>query len=198
MRKVRTRNAAGLVEALIVMGIIGTTLVSSMLLVAQGFVEVRNNQTEDAINGHLIQILTRLKNSNAFEIALTEYNTIGTTEKNFYLRPNNILKLDTTQSPSSPITTCTTASAYNVVASGAITTSLTQPLCIQVTIKRLLAGSNTRFAGSINYIYQINEELVVSKLNFAKYSEFNVPGLIGFNLEMNNQVVATRELLVGI
>jgi hypothetical protein len=25
-----------------------------------------------------------------------------------------------------------------------------------------------------------------------------VPGLIGFNLEMNNQVVATRELLVGI
>lgn len=178
MKKVITRNASGLVEALIVMAIIGTTLVSSMLLVAQGFVEVRNNQTEDTINGLLIQVLTKLKNSNAFEIALTEYNTIGTTtEKNFSLRPDDTLKLDTTQSPTTAISTCDSNSPYNVIDSGAIETSLTQPLCIQVTIKKLLADSDSRFTGSINYAYQINEQLIVSKLNFAKYSEFNVPGL---------------------
>lgn len=178
MKKIVTKNASGLVEALIVMAIIGTTLVSSMLLVSQGFIEVRNNQTEDTINGVLVQVLNKVKNSNSLAISLSEYNTItNTSERHFYLLPNDGLKLDTTQSPSTAITTCDENSVYNIVVSQAIVTSIVQNLCVQVTIKKVTAGNNERFTGSINYVYQINEEVVVSKLNFAKYSEFDVSGL---------------------
>jgi type II secretory pathway pseudopilin PulG len=198
MKKINTRNASGLVEALIVMAIIGTTLVSSMLLVAQGFVEVKNNQTEDTINGVLVQTLNRLKNSSTYTIALSEYNTlVTTTERHFYLRPDNELKLDSTQSPTTAITTCPSNSVYNIIAAGAITTSLTQPLCIQVTIRRLVAGTHEKFSGSINYVYQINEEVVISKLNFVKYNRFNVPGLAAFGAESGSKM-ALSDLSLNI
>ncbi len=181
MRKVVLKTASGLVEVLIVMGIIGTTLISSMLLVSRGFVEVRNNQTEDEISGIVIQVMDKLKNSTALEIAQTEFNTLtSTSTRNFYLSGRDQLTLDTFESPTTPITSCDSNNEYNVIAKEIVDSSLTQNLCIQIQLRKQDQALNDRFIGSVVYVYTLNTETLTSKLDFVKYNEFTVPnGLPG-------------------
>ncbi len=181
MKKLVFKTASGLVEVLIVMGIIGTTLVSSMLLVSRGFVEVRNNQTEDEISGIVVQVLDKIKNSTALEIAQTEFNTLSSTStRNFYLSGPDTLSLDTFQSPTLPITSCDSNNEYNVIAKEIVDSSLTQNLCIQIQLRKQSLTANDRFIGSVIYVYTLNTETITSKLDFVKYNEFTVPnGLPG-------------------
>lgn len=63
----RELKATSLVEVLVVMGIIATTIIGSMVLVAGSLVTVRNNQTEDYVNGILINAIEVSKSpSNLF------------------------------------------------------------------------------------------------------------------------------------
>lgn len=174
------KNASGLVEVLIVMAIIGTTLVSSMLLVSRGFIEVKNNQTEDSINGIIVQVLDRIKNSTALEIINSEFNTLTSTgTRNFYLNGQNILTLDNFESPSADITTCTPTSQYNVIAKEIASSSLVNSLCIQIKLRKQTTAVNDRFVGTVVYAYTLNQENIVSKLDFVKYNTFTVTGVPG-------------------
>ena len=60
-------KAATLIEVLIVLGVISTTMIVAVSLIINSLYELRNNETQDAANGIMIQALEIAKSpTNAY------------------------------------------------------------------------------------------------------------------------------------
>lgn len=68
-RLFKTKKGVSLVEVMIVLGIVSTTLVASVSIIAKSLIEVRVNEIEDSVNTALIQTMEIVKSPQ--DIAVT-------------------------------------------------------------------------------------------------------------------------------
>jgi len=113
MKRIGRLKATSLVEVLIVLAIISSTILGSMLLVSNSFVVVRQDQTQDYVNGLVVNAMEIVKSpSNIFVSNDTFTQTQNSTPVFFKLSKATgggafLDKTDDTQ-----ISTCTETSQY--------------------------------------------------------------------------------------
>jgi hypothetical protein len=183
-------RATSLVEVLVVMGIIATTIVGSMVLVASSLVTVRNNQAEDYVNGLMINALEIIKSPSNVFVNDDTFIQGGTAPAYFKLTHNGTnAVLERTFDGS--ITDCNEQSQYLVTSTLATTgetrtsptgepgtpsnTTNDVPLgnpvvCLQVQINP--QGDRVTYEVIIKSIYKIQNDTFTSTVRSQRYETF--------------------------
>lgn len=190
-------RATSLVEVLIVLAIISSTILGSMILVSNSFVVVRQNQTEDYVNGLVVNAMEIIKSPSNISVTDNSFATTqNTTPVYFKLsRVNGSAYLEKTLD--AQITTCTPTSQYvinpntlsnptntqvtvptNTQVTGATTLVSTPDVCVQVKIipfaSSIFNGIQKYYQMTVIAVYN-NQDNVPIIVNFQsnRYEEFN-------------------------
>lgn len=185
-------RATSLVEVLIVLAIISSTILGSMLLVSNSFVVVRQNQTEDYVNGLVVTAMEIVKSpSNIFVTDDSFVATQNSTPVFFKLsRVNGTAYLERTQD--TQITTCATGSQYiisaeltqtrNTTPGATATLATTPPVCVQVKIipvqgSVLPNGIQSYYQMTVIAVYNIDNKPIIVTFQSNRYETFKKVGV---------------------
>ncbi|MEO6728543.1 MAG: hypothetical protein ABIM99_01340 [Candidatus Dojkabacteria bacterium] len=187
----RRLRATSLVEVLIVLAIISSTILGSMLLVSNSFVVVRQNQTEDYVNGLAVNAMEIVKSpSNIFVTDDSFTVTQNPTPVFFKLtRINGAAYLQKTQD--TQISTCEVGSQYiiestiiadprnpnNAEAGTTATPSTTPNVCVQVKIVPVAGsiitnGIQSYYQMTVIAVYNQDNKPVIVTFQSNRYEQF--------------------------
>lgn len=180
-------KATSLVEVLIVLAIIGSTIIGSMLLVSNSFVVVRQNQTEDYVNGLTVSAMEIVKSPSNVSVTDDTFVTTQNPTPVFFklTRANGSSYLEKTND--SQITTCEASSQYIITQSvinqaGQGTqggTTNPQPnVCVQVKIvpvsgSVITNGIQSYYQITVISVYNQDNRPIVVTFQSNRYEAFN-------------------------
>jgi type II secretory pathway pseudopilin PulG len=175
--KLKTLKAATLTEVLIVLGIISTTMIVAVSLIVNSLYELRNNETEDAANGIMIQALEIAKSPS--DVVLSDatllsasfdsthyYSLSSENDQNFLQLQNQNQMVD-----------CSTNSVYRIQDVSAVANTAQQEvlanvdICLQLIITPRAEGF---YEITSKVAYPAREEYQVNFIKGMRYGEFTV------------------------
>ncbi|MFS8130891.1 MAG: hypothetical protein ACMG57_02840 [Candidatus Dojkabacteria bacterium] len=183
-------KATSLVEVLIVLAIISSTILGSMLLVSNSFVVVRQNQTEDYVNGLVVNAMEIIKSPS--NISVTDNSFVTTqnpTPVYFKLtRINGSAYLEKTQDDQ--ITTCTAGSQYIISAASLSDTSNTTAGATDTTAGATDTTANIPGTTTPNVCVQVKIVPVTgSILTNGIQSYYQMTVIAVYNSQDNNPII---------
>ncbi|MEP7103472.1 MAG: hypothetical protein ABI721_02055 [Candidatus Dojkabacteria bacterium] len=183
----RNLKASSLVEVLVVLGIISSTILGSMLLVSNSFVVVRQNQTEDYVNGLAVNAMEIVKSPSNVFVSDDTFATNQQTSPVFFKLTKNTNGSYLEKTLDQQITTCDANSQYKISsttlnAAGApetqTNTGFTLPdVCVQVKILPIATsvvtnGVQSYFEMTVVAIYNSDNHPVTVTFKSNRYDSF--------------------------
>ncbi len=188
MKIIRKRlKATSLVEVLIVLAIISSTILGSMLLVSNSFVVVRQNQTEDYVNGLVVNAMEIVKSPSNVSVTDNSFTLTQNSTPVFFklTRVNGSAYLEKTQD--TQITSCTVGSQYIISSTTlsnetnvtGVTGAATPNVCLQIKIIPVAGsiatnGIQSYYQMSVIAVYNDQDETpIIVNFQSNRYEAFN-------------------------
>lgn len=168
-------RASSLIEVLVVMAIIGTTIISAMSLAANSLINVRNNELEQYANTILIKTVEKLKSPTDIRVSGVDLTRSQTGQTYYYklTETSGVLLLEQDIFQTRLPDTCASGTAYYFQPSTIPEDSFTTPVCIQVRIKPSVTTQGRRFYEIFSTIvYPIGPDTTVSTMKVFRYTDF--------------------------
>lgn len=152
----KNKKALSLVEMLVVLLIMSTTILTALGLILRSSLEIKENEVRDTVNGIILNINESMKSPGALQlnnftpnefVAGVDYgfsvNSVGSTYELTYVQGSTTL------------TSCDPQSTYKYTV--AISQSTIQDVCILVTIKRIQGSTPPVYEIRTSSLYTYNQ-----------------------------------------
>jgi type II secretory pathway pseudopilin PulG len=184
LKNLKRYNALSLVEMLVVLLIVSTTVLSAFSLIIRSNLEIKENEIRDSINGVLVGINDVMSSNN--EVSILNFTpVVFTNEVTYGFSVNSIMSADTESSlnyvgTGTEIDSCSESSPYYFTQSFLLNSedvySDLQSMCLQVLITPLLTTPR-RYEVRTVVVYSFNNgnaDPIVNNLITYRYGDFEI------------------------
>lgn len=171
----KNKKGVSLVEMMVVLVIISTTVISALSLIIRSTLEIRDNEVRDSVNGLMINISDALKSPARIQLKnFTPSTFVAGTPYAFRVEAQGNVFVLTYVSGSTTLSSCPSDSSFLYPIS--VTQSTLQNVCLMVSIT-LLSGSPTRYSSNIQTFYNLpqnNSTTTSNSLVTIRYEAFTL------------------------
>lgn len=172
----KNKKALSLVEMLVVLLIMSTTILTALGLTLRSGLEIKENEVRDTVNGIIININESMKSPGSITLNnFTPAQFVAGVDYGFRVNSNGATYELTYVQGSTNLTSCDAQSAYKYTVS--ISQSTIQDVCILVKIRRLEGTVPSVYEITTSSLYTYNQpgaSPVSSYLVTYRYDEFEI------------------------
>lgn len=170
------KKALSLVEMLVVLLIMSTTILTALGLILRSSLEIKENEVRDSVNGIILNINESMKSPSAISLNnFTPNQFVAGVEYGFRVNPDGANYELTYVQGSTSLTSCDSQSTYRYTIN--VSQSTIQDICILVTIRRLQGTVSPVYEIRTSSLYTYNQPgatPVSSYLVTYRYNEFEI------------------------